>query len=84
MRVLNQRVARCWLAHFVAATALALTTLPAAAQDATWLNVPGSGDFNTAANWGPAAVPTGTAFFGTSGVAALSFSASTTLGGWTF
>ncbi|WP_441241183.1 autotransporter outer membrane beta-barrel domain-containing protein [Tardiphaga sp. 768_D3_N2_1] len=77
-------MACCWLAHLVAATALVLTTLPVAAQDATWLTAPGSGDFNTAANWGPAVVPTGTAFFGTSGVAALSFSASTTLGGWTF
>ncbi|MES2031258.1 MAG: autotransporter domain-containing protein [Pseudomonadota bacterium] len=81
---MNQRVARCWLAHLVTTTALVLTTLPVAAQDATWLTAPGSGDFNTAANWGPAVVPTGTAFFGTSGIAALSFSASTNLGGWTF
>ena len=69
--------------------ALAATlTLPCAvvrAQDATWLASPGSGDFNTAANWTPATVPTGTASFGTSNTTALSFSAiSTTLGGWTF
>ena len=63
--------------------ALALAQ-PAKAQDATWLNAPGSGDFNTSANWTPATVPTGTAFFGTSGVTALSFSGLTALGGWTF
>ena len=39
---------------------------PAHAQDATWLATPGTGDFNTAANWDPATVPTGTAFFDTS------------------
>src|SRR5205085_7994420 len=39
----------------------------------------------TAANWAPATVPTGTAFFGTSGTTALSFSAlQTVVGGWTF
>jgi autotransporter-associated beta strand protein len=56
----------------------------ARAQDATWLSTPGSADFNTAANWSPAAVPTGTAFFNTSSVTSLSFSATTTFGGWTF
>ncbi|WP_244499887.1 autotransporter outer membrane beta-barrel domain-containing protein [Tardiphaga robiniae] len=90
IRGLNDRfgAARRLRAILLASSALGLApfwaALPAAAQDATWLSAPGSGDFNTAANWGPAAVPTGTAFFGTSGVAALSFSASTTLGGWTF
>ena len=58
---------------------------PAAAQDASWLAVPGSGDFNTAANWSPATVPTGTAFFGASNTTALSFSAgNTVVGGFTF
>ncbi|WP_156936883.1 autotransporter domain-containing protein [Bradyrhizobium sp. WSM2254] len=60
------------------------SALPAAAQDATWNFAPGSGDFNTAANWTPGAVPTGTAFFGTSSMTALSFSSVTTVGGWTF
>src|SRR5690349_5481231 len=77
------------LAALLASTALVgLAALPpgaALAQDATWLANPGTGDFNTAANWNPAAVPTGTAFFGTSTTTNLSFSAATTtIGGWTF
>jgi autotransporter-associated beta strand protein len=63
--------------------ALALAE-PAKAQDATWLANPGSGDFNTGGNWTPAAVPTGTAFFNTSATTALSISALTTVGGFTF
>ncbi|WP_334398052.1 beta strand repeat-containing protein [Bradyrhizobium sp. AZCC 2289] len=74
-------------AALLASSALA-STLPAAeparAQDATWLANPGTGDFNTAANWTPGAVPSGTAFFGTSNRTALSFSSDTTVGGWTF
>ncbi|HEY1546065.1 MAG TPA: autotransporter domain-containing protein [Xanthobacteraceae bacterium] len=65
-------------------SALIVAALPAAAQDATWLLNPGSGDFDTAANWTPATVPTGTATFGTSNTTALSFSTNTTVGGWTF
>jgi uncharacterized protein with beta-barrel porin domain len=73
------------LARLFAGTVLfAAATLPAAAQNATWLISPGSGDFNTATNWTPATVPTGTAFFGFSNTTALSFSANTTVGGWTF
>src|SRR6516164_4130951 len=56
---------------------VAATTLPAAGQDATWLQSPGSGDFNTAANWTPAAVPTGTAFFGPSNITSIAFQAFT-------
>ena len=52
--------------------------------DATWLANPGSDDFNTAANWTPATVPTGTAFFDTSNTTNLSFSTNATIGGWTF
>lgn len=69
----------------VATSALMAMTLPAAAQDATW-NLNGTGDFNTSGNWTPNAVPTGTAFFGTSNPAqnSVSFSASTTaIGSWT-
>src|SRR5437879_4306871 len=66
------------------ASTLTVGASPVAAQDATWLANPGSGDFNTAANWNPATVPTGTALFGTSNTTALSFSADTTVGGWTF
>src|SRR5580692_6146373 len=59
-------------------------SLPAYAQDATWLASPGTGDFNTGANWTPATVPTGIASFGTSNTTGISTSASTTLGGLTF
>jgi hypothetical protein len=38
-----------------------IAALPAVAQEATWLQNPGSGDFNIAADWNPAAMPTGTA-----------------------
>src|SRR5687767_6435106 len=77
-------------AALLASTALCvapfLASLPAAAQDATWLNAPGSGDFNTAANWSPGTVPTGTAFFDTSATTSLSIGPATvaTGGGWTF
>jgi len=50
----------------LASTALVGLAAPVAAQDATWLASPGTGDFNTNANWSPATVPTGTASFGTS------------------
>jgi hypothetical protein len=45
------------------------------AQDATWLLNPGSGDWDTAANWSSATTPTGTAIFGSSNVTSLTFSA---------
>jgi autotransporter-associated beta strand protein len=71
-------------AVLLASTALiGAAALPAAAQDATW-NLNGTGDFNTAANWTPATVPTGTAFFGTSAQTNVSVAAFTTIGGWTF
>lgn len=54
------------------------------AQDATWRLNPGSGDFNTGANWTPAAVPTGTAFFDATSQSAITVGAATTLGGLTF
>jgi hypothetical protein len=54
------------------------------AQDATWLAAPASGDFNTAANWSPASIPTGTALFGASNVTNIALSADTTVSGWTF
>jgi autotransporter-associated beta strand protein len=72
-----------WLASTALAATLAGTA--AQAQDATWSTSPGSNDYNTAGNWAPATVPTGTAFFGTSNTTALSFSLpNTTVGGWTF
>ncbi|HXM03299.1 MAG TPA: autotransporter-associated beta strand repeat-containing protein, partial [Chthoniobacterales bacterium] len=58
-----------------------LGVLPAHGQDATWDSAPGSGDWNTATNWSPATVPTGTATFGSSNTTAITFSAaSTTVG----
>ena len=68
-----------------ASMAIGMMSLAASAraQNAIWLASPGSGDFNTAANWNPATVPTGTASFGFSNAAALSFSADTTIGGIT-
>ena len=78
----------CRRAALLATMALVAVTAfapgAARAQDATWLLNPASGNFNTAANWNPATVPTGTAFFGTSNTTALTFSAPTTVGGWTF
>src|SRR5689334_23232510 len=68
----------------LAGTAIsAAATLPAAAQNANWLAAPGTGDFNTAANWS-AGVPTGVAVFNGSTITALSFSADTTVGAWSF
>ena len=57
----------------------ALIAAPAAAQDATWLAAPGSADFNTAANWTPATVPSGVASFGASNTTSLTFSGSRNL-----
>lgn len=57
---------------------------PACAQDATWLLNPGSNSFNQAANWTPATVPTGTAFFGASNVSSLDTNGSASIGGFTF
>ncbi len=79
----RDRAARLRVA-LLASSVLTALVMPAVAQDATWLAVPSSGTFNTAANWAPATTPTGTAFFNTSTITALSFSANTTLGGWTF
>jgi uncharacterized protein with beta-barrel porin domain len=97
-RILTKRAA--WLASTalastgleVAAFAVA-ALLPgaAAAQNATWLLNPtvagptaSTFDFKASANWTPATAPTGTAFFGVSNGPNLSFSADTTINGWTF
>jgi autotransporter-associated beta strand protein len=67
-------------AHLLTTTAAValLAALPARAQDATWLVNPGSGNFNTAANWTPPTVPTGTAFFGPSNTTLIAFQPFTT------
>ena len=57
---------------------------PAMAADATWSATPGSGDFNTAANWDTGSVPTGsTATFGASTTTSLTFSGTATVDGFT-
>ena len=63
---------RTHLLSTVAAAAL-LAATSAQAQDATWLLNPGSGSFNTATNWNPAAVPTNTAIFGASNTTSILF-----------
>ena len=45
----------------------------AAGGSSTWGARPGSGDWNTADNWNPAAVPTGTATFGASSQTGIGF-----------
>jgi autotransporter-associated beta strand protein len=67
-------------AHLLTTTAAValLAALPARAQDATWSTAPGSSNFNTAANWTPPTVPTGTASFGASNTTSIAFQAFTT------
>lgn len=57
------------------------------ADSATWNLDPGSGDWNTAANWSPATIPnrpTDTATFASSNITDISLSAETTVSGITF
>ncbi len=76
--------------HLLTTTAVMalLAAMPAQAQDANWRLTPVSGDFNTAGNWSPAAVPTGTgtAFFGLSTITNLTFNsgAANSVGGFLF
>ena len=74
---------RAHLLKTTAAMAL-LSALPAGAQDATWQLFPSSSLFSTPANWTPATVPSGTAFFGATTVAFVTVPGQTTIGGWTF
>jgi autotransporter-associated beta strand protein len=76
-------------AYFLGLTALALPSifLSASAQAQTWLASPGSGDWNTAANWNPATVPnaqTADVVFGTSNTNAVSLSSGVAVGSITF
>ena len=78
-------------AHLLTTTAVMalLAAMPAHAQHARCdlaALVPGSGDFNTAGNWNPATVPTGTAFFGFSTITGLTFNsgAANSVGGFLF
>lgn len=71
------------LRALLAGTALFLPG-PVLAQDATWLLNPGSGNFNAGANWTPATVPTGTAFFGLSNTTAILTTADASFDGLNF
>jgi autotransporter-associated beta strand protein len=79
-------------AFLLATSALCVAGLPMRAE--TWSASPtvagpqpGTFDYNAAANWSPAAVPSGTASFGTSSGTQISFSntgGGDSVGGWTF
>jgi outer membrane autotransporter protein len=56
-----------------------LSIVAASAQDALWSPPIGSGDWNTDANWTPAAVPTGIATFDLAATTAITFSAAATI-----
>ncbi len=78
------RKAAIWLtAGAVAVTFISLPEI-AIAQNATWSTAPGTSDYNTAANWTPATVPTGTAFFGATTTPGVTFSGDSAVDGWTF
>jgi autotransporter-associated beta strand protein len=70
-----------WLRAALLASVAFTTAAHAQPVDATWLEKPASGDFNTAGNWGGSAVPTGTATFNASSQQNIGFSQTTTLGG---
>ena len=55
-------------------------TVAAHAWNATWRVNPGSTDWNTAANWTPVLVPTGTATFGASHTTKITFSMNASVG----
>lgn len=57
-------------------------TSGAHAQNATWNGV--TGNFNAASNWVPSTVPVGTAFFGATGLPAITISAGVPIGAFTF
>ena len=54
-----------------------------ATKNATWLFLPSTAVYSSPTNWTPATVPTGTAFFGATGVADVGVSGRTVVGGWT-
>jgi autotransporter-associated beta strand protein len=80
----KRALTRAALLTACSALAFMIPAAPARAQNATWNTAPGSNDYNTNANWTPATVPTGTAFFNLSTQTSLAISADTTVGGWTF
>jgi hypothetical protein len=69
---------RTTIRAIIAGAMLSLGATAAHSQNATWLPAPGSSDFDTAANWSPATVPTNTATFGASNTTSLTFSSNAT------
>jgi hypothetical protein len=72
----------CWLAAILLAIAWAACPRKAPADDVFWNFSGGEADWNTALNWNPARVPTGTdnAIFNNSGTADFSTNVTDTLG----
>jgi autotransporter-associated beta strand protein len=64
---------------FAVLFAIGASVTPARAQDATWLLNPGSNNWNTAGNWFPPMVPTGTATFDVSNTTSLNISSSASI-----
>jgi autotransporter-associated beta strand protein len=71
-------------AAFILLTVVCQVPVTADAGDATWLSSPGSGNWNTDANWAPGVVPTGTAAFGASDTTTVTFSKSASVDGLQF
>lgn len=70
---------------FCVLVGILFATFSAHAQDATWLNNPGSNDLTVGSNWSTGTVPAGTASFGVSTTTTLISSGfGQTFGGWTF
>src|SRR5712692_9378878 len=84
---MKTRMSKTFILLFALATGQILSTSPAFAGNATWDLSPGSGDWNTAANWTPMTVPNGsadTATFDLSNTTNVSISANTEVNGITF
>jgi len=80
-------MSKTFILLFALATGQILSTSPAFAGSAQWDLSPGSGDWNTAANWTPMTVPNGsgdTATFATSNTTGVSISANTEVNGIVF
>jgi hypothetical protein len=77
LELVSRNVSRGRQFHRLKAGALSLALCVfgtgAQAQDAMWSASPGSNSWNTASNWVPAVVPTGTAIFGASNTRSILF-----------
>ncbi|TAJ40538.1 MAG: autotransporter domain-containing protein [Reyranella sp.] len=75
---------RRWGACCLAIAILGIAPSGVLGQNATWLASPATGDFGSAGNWSPAAVPTGTASFGASNTTTIQVGGGQTLGAFQF